>query len=229
MKLYYYTAAECAYDDFDHERIKVSTLGSVNDPNEWLPVFTNVEGSEHVPAEFARAFVMQHWGTRFGFVSLSRRWDIAPMWGIYADKYKGVVFELEMTDDSNAIPVKYCRDRHVCRPITDKEEFYKFVGTKSAAWSFEEEVRYIRQLNNDYCWKDKNLYFGPMYVISPCCDQEIRLERIICGAEMSCEMLSKFRRCRDEYANVPQHGRFIPIVTTNFDQMTYDIKEVSEI
>ena len=32
MKLYYYTSAECALDDFDNERIKLSEIGNVNDP-----------------------------------------------------------------------------------------------------------------------------------------------------------------------------------------------------
>ena len=96
MKLYYYTAAQWAYDDVANEHIKISRLGAVNDPNEWTPIFYDPVTQETVPVSVARRFVIEHWAEAQGFVSLSKSWDIAPMWGLYADKYQGVVLELEI-------------------------------------------------------------------------------------------------------------------------------------
>lgn len=225
MKLYYYTSAECALDDFDNERIKLSEIGNVNDPNEWTPIFSSADGNVQVPISVARIFVAKHWGTRYGFVSLSRRWDIAPMWGNYADKYRGVVFELKVLDEKCIIPIKYAKLRPRCHPIPNEDEFRKIVGMKSTAWSYEKEVRYLHALDTENSWHDKGVCFGPMKVISPLCAAQIQLVRIICGPEMKSGMIRKFVKIRDEYGRVETYGLFVPIVLTFFDQETYAIKK----
>ena len=226
MKLYYYTSAKCALDDFANERIKISKIGWVNDPNEWTPIFSAQNNKTQVPIDVARDFVLKHWGYKYGFVSLSFEWDIAPMWGLYADKYKGVVFEVEANDDT-IIPVRYVAHRPICYPIPNEEELRKIIATKSSAWSYEKEVRYLHSLDTNNSWHDGGICFGPMKVISPSCDANIQLERIICGTEIDNSHIAKFIKIRDEYAHTLGYGRHIPIITTCFDQATYAIKEGS--
>ena len=225
MKLYYYTTAEYALDDFDNERIKISEIGDVNDPNEWTPIFSSVDEKVHVPISEARKFVVEYWGKRYGFVSLSRSWNIAPMWGNYADKYRGVVFELKVLNEKYMIPITYTETRPHCRPVSNEEEFRKIVGMKSAAWSYEEEVRYLYPRDAENSWHDKGVCFGPMKVISPSCAAQIQLARIICGPAIAREMINKIAKIRNEYARTETHGLFVPIVLTYFDQETYAIKE----
>ena len=142
MKLYYYTSAKCALDDFANERIKISKIGCVNDPNEWTPIFSDKHSEKQVPIVLGHDFVLKYWGEKYGFVSLSYKWDIAPMWGLYADKYKGVVLEVEANDDM-IIPVKYVTYRPICYPISNEEELMKIIATKSSEWGYEKEVRYL--------------------------------------------------------------------------------------
>lgn len=222
MRLYYYTSAKNGYDDFDQEHIKISQVGLVNDPNEWLPRFANREVSGFVPHAFARQYIANHWGTRHGFVSLSKSWNIAPMWGNYADKYRGVVLEVSVLREDCIFPVTYQRERPICEPIANESEFRKIFGTKSMDWHYEQEVRYLHSLDADNCQWVGTVGFGPLQVISPSCAGHIRLERIICGPCIGQEDLDMLVSTSWEYE---RRGRLIPIALTGFDVNTYQLIE----
>lgn len=203
MKLYYYTSAQWAYDDVKNERIKISQIGSVNDPNEWTPIFVNDTGSEQVPVDFAREFVTNNIGKKHGFVSLSKSWDIAPMWGLYADKYQGVVLELEILREDLLFEVDYVAERPKCSIVGSEGDLKKIVAKKSKAWSFEQEVRYLHSLDVNYCQYVNGACFGPMQVISPKCAGNIRLAKIILGPMMDQCWSNQFVQLCMEYERIP--------------------------
>lgn len=220
MRLYYYTSAKNGYDDFEQEHIKISQIGAVNDPNEWMPRFAGSADKSFVPNILARQFVARHWGESHGFVSLSKSWNIAPMWGNYADKYRGVVLEVSVLREDLVFQIAYQRERPVCRPIATEEEFKKIFGTKSLDWAYEQEVRYLHSLKAEYCQWMESKGFGPLQVISPSCAGNIRLERILCGPYIAQSEVDKFVYTSWEYE---QCGRIVPITLLEFDQNTYQL------
>ena len=226
MKLYYYTAAQWAYDDVANEHIKISRLGAVNDPNEWTPIFYEPATQEAVPVSVARRFVIEHWSDRHGFVSLSKSWDIAPMWGLYADKYQGVVLELEILREDLLFEVDYVAERPKCSILGSEGDLKKIVAKKSKAWSFEQEVRYLHALDANYCQYVNGVSFGPMQVISPSCAGNIRLSKIIFGPMIDQCWRNKFTQLCMEYEMTPAYGRRIPLLTTEFDEKTYSIRMI---
>ena len=74
MRLYYYTPTDYAVDDVKNERIKISLLDAVNDPNEWVP---SVERAG-LSAEAVREKILQNFNIEWGFISFSKSWNIAP-------------------------------------------------------------------------------------------------------------------------------------------------------
>lgn len=225
MRLYYYTSAKNGYDDFDQEHIKISQVGAVNDPNEWLPRFVNRGGGDFVPRAFVQQYVENHWGTRHGFVSLSKSWNIAPMWGNYADKYRGVVLEVSVLREDYIFPVTYQYERPICEPDANESEFRKIFGTKSMDWQHEQEVRYLHSLDRNNCQWIGCVGFGPLQVLSPSCAGHIRLERILCGPCIDQTAMDKFVCTSWEYE---QCGRVIPIVRTEFADDTYCLIECGD-
>lgn len=224
MKLYYYTSAQWAYDDVKNERIKISQLGGVNDPNEWTPFFVDAE-QKHVPVDFAREFVTKRFGNKHGFVSLSKSWDIAPMWGLYADKYRGVVLEVESLHDDKLFKVDYVRERPKCSIKGNEDDLTKMITSKSEAWSFEQEMRYLHSLDVNYCEYNNGMCFAPMQVISDYKDFNIRLSKIILGPMMAQPWCNQFAQLCMQFERIPGYGRKIPLITTCFDERSYSVKE----
>ena len=223
MKYYYYTSAKYALDDLENEHIKISRLGLVNDPNEWTPVFCDPDTKAEIPIELARRFVMEYWAGSHGFVSMSKLWNIAPMWGLYADKYRGVVLELEILRKDLLLEVKYSKKRPRCSISGGEKELRKIVATKSYGWRFEQEVRYLCSLDINNCQYLNGNCFGPMQVISPCCAGTIRLLRVILGPMIDMCWYNQFLQLCMEYENTPVYGRKIPVIATGFDHDTYSI------
>lgn len=217
---YYYTDVKCALDDIDNECIKISRLGEVNDPNEWRPIFSNCAGTVMVPEDYSHHFVVQHWGSKYGFVSLSKKWNIPPMWGHYADKYRGVVLEVECLHAENIIEVQYTDERPVCTIEASEDNLRKIVATKSSDWRYEQELRYLHSLNPEYCLYRNGCCFGPMKVASPFEAPAIRLSRVICGPEITQESYFKIRQMCLSYE---PHCR-IPVVRTVYEEKTYGLQ-----
>lgn len=229
MKCYYYTSAKCALDDLENEHIKISRLGLVNDPNEWTPIFYDPNTQEKVPVELACKFVREHWSQLYGFVSMSKSWNIAPMWGLYADKYRGVVLELECLHDDMLFTVDYVKERPRCSILGGEEELKKMIAVKSEAWGFEKEVRYLCSLDINNCQYLNGNCFGPMQVISPGCAGNIRLSRIILGPMMDMCWRNQLIQLCMEYEKVLGYGRKVPLISTVFDDETYSIRFAKDI
>lgn len=218
MKIYYYTDVKHAIDDICNEHIKVSQLGKVNDPNEWLPNITDAGGRIKVPVKDSQRWIAEHWGNKYGFVSFAKDWNIAPLWGNYAAHYSGIVFELEVVDEDKILEVKYNDVRPCLSMETSKENFYKALSTKAKAWEYEQEVRFLAQLDDDSCEVKDGLYFAPMGVISPKLRAKISLMRVICGPRIEPSRVIEISQTLDLLWNGKSA---IQVVKTGFDQKTY--------
>lgn len=189
-QFYYYTKGEFALDDFSKEHILISRLGNVDDPNEWVSNFTN--SGKSLEIDEIRELIYNRFHLRFGFISVSASPNIEPMWGLYADKYKGAVLELE-AKSGLVREVKYCNKRYKCDINDFNWRFHKICYQKSKKWDFEEEYRMILHLHPSHCTPVGSLMFVPLNVTNPMSGGLFTLKRILCGPCMPDELFNRLR------------------------------------
>lgn len=216
---YYYTDFKCAHDDIANEHIKISRIGRVNDPNEWSPIFINPTDGREIPVVLSCDYIHMYYGDRYGFVSLSKSWNIAPMWGLYGDRYRGVVLELECLNPEKIIEVDYQPNRPVLDTGSNQDNLKKLVAIKSPAWNFEQEVRCLHSLSVEQCEYKNGLCFGPLQIASPYRDPLLKLRRVICGPMMSVEHKRELRQLCMGHGECLQ----VTIVDSLLSQKTYDL------
>ena len=219
MFRYYYTDFRCAYDDILNEHIKISRIGRVNDPNEWSPIFINPTDGREMPVALSCDCIHSYYGDKYGFVSLSKSWNIAPMWGLYGDRYRGVVLELECLEPEKIIEVKYQQDRLVMETGSNQDNLEKLVAIKSTAWNFEQEVRCLHSLSAEQCEYKNGLCFGPLQIDSPYREPLLKLRRVICGPMMSVEHKRELSQLCMGYGECWR----VPLVDSLLSQKTYDL------
>lgn len=219
MFRYYYTDFRCAYDDILNEHIKISRIGRVNDPNEWSPIFINPTDGREMPVALSCDYIHSYYGDKYGFVSLSKSWNIAPMWGLYGDRYRGVVLELECLEPEKIIEVKYQQDRPVMETGSNQDNLEKLVAIKSTAWNFEQEVRCLHSLSAEQCEYKNGLCFGPLQIASPYREPLLKLRRVICGPMMNGEHKKELNQLCMGHGECWQ----VPIVDSLLSQKTYGL------
>ena len=152
MKLYKYMSADFGLEVLKTRKIKVSTILDANDPNEWRPVCPDLKNGvdDYLKVPRFRAQFRYLWAYKYGFISLSSRWDNIVMWGHYADKCRGVVVEFTCKEEVPLQKIDYTDIRYVldeaelCSTDTDKIE--RLVARKAKAWEYEKEYRLLVDL-----------------------------------------------------------------------------------
>lgn len=190
MKLYKYTTADYGLAAIRDGQLKVTTITDANDPNEWLPVMLDsVTGKDwHANPNFRGQFRYM-WSHNYGFISLSKQYNDLLMWGHYADKFKGVVLEFDMLDESKKINVDYVSDRYVLdNSIAENptmEALEKLVARKDKSWAHEDECRILINLKS--C-TTKRLSSGDTIYFSPFASV-MNLTGVILGSESTVTLL----------------------------------------
>ena len=158
MKFFKYMPAKYAMETLRTGLIKVATTADVNDPNEVMPWLTR-DGID-APLEQIWGMARFRLAEKYGFVSLSTNWDSNPMWGLYADKFRGMalVFDYECKDSSSdLIQVKYSTWRyHITEGELDGqrndsdmyERMRAMYANKDKTWAFENEWRRLVEIDN---------------------------------------------------------------------------------
>ena len=223
--LYYYTSAQFAVDDFIHEHLSVSRLGAVNDPNEWVPYMVEGNG-QHLSFVKAKDFIENILGSWYGLISLTRRMDNEPMWGLYAKNYTGAVLEVEV-DESKIHSIEYDNNRVDCSVGDASPLINRISRRKSKGWSFEEEERYIFFLHPNECEITGGRLFKPIEVLRPLSKCAIKLKAIYCGPFMPKEQIDLLRYAHlEKTLKAAQQDRafLVKIYQTHLDDRTFAIK-----
>ncbi len=205
MRLYYFTAARYAIDDIENSHIKISQISCLNDPNEWLPNVKLVKRAQNmeidIPVEYVRYRFERTIFTERGIVSMTRRWNNLPMWGLYAEHCRGTVLEIEV-DESEVQSVRYCDERVELNKSSmsdfdrlDNNDFDKIVNVKASGWSFEDEMRMILPLHHELCECKDGMFFLPMQIGNSTMDGKarLRLVGVICGPLMAPQDIASLR------------------------------------
>ena len=155
MRVYKFYPAKWGLEALSKRRLKVSPIDELNDPFEYLSLDL---GDRSVRA----------WATHFrqrvsqdnGIISFSRHWYQPLMWAHYADSHRGLALGFEVPDkllfkiDYVANRIK--PDRNVDHSKSSMEGLiHKLLRTKHKEWSYEDEYRLVRPLENCVSEGDK--------------------------------------------------------------------------
>ena len=179
MKLYYLTSEKWAKVILNERRVKLSTVGELNDPFELLGASV---GDKRARKIFH--YVQQRLSERYGMLCLSSTWKCPAMWAHYGDKHRGVCLGFDVPD---AMPreVRYTPDRLIDL-LGEKPELRNMsiagietlMTTKYSEWSYEREWRLIRPFREAIAGADGKHFL-------PFDDQLLVLREVIIGHRCS--------------------------------------------
>lgn len=123
-----------------NKRLYMSHFTDMNDPMEGAFLF-NRDTSEAIRQLRIRKRKML-------ICCLSRSYKNTLMWTHYADSHKGCCIEVKVDSKVDCYNVDYSSDIQFVR--NGKEELIHVLTTKSSYWSYEEEVRFIKEEKHNY-------------------------------------------------------------------------------
>jgi len=174
MRIYYFTKAEHAMDNLKKKRIKISQFDNLNDPFE-LKCF-NI-GNKIFRNEFKKTYkdILK----KKKIICFSETWRNPVMWGMYADKCKGVVLGFNVPE-SKVKKITYIDTLYELEewPKSPNDEIIdKLTQTKFIDWQFEKEQRMF--IDSEKLIEEKGKQF---ILFSDAC---LTLNRVIIGPNCS--------------------------------------------
>ncbi len=166
-----------------NKRLKISTQYDLNDPFEFLGYrFSEKKDRLDWERRIEKAL------SNTGLICFCRNWRNPVIWSHYADKHKGLALGFDVST-YGLIPVRYETSRKefpgllgLLNPNPEKF-FQEIIGFKFSHWSYENEVRCMERLNEDFC--EEGIYFKNF-------DAALKLKEIIIGhrSEISTKKLA---------------------------------------
>jgi hypothetical protein len=186
--LYKYTKACWALQTLENSRLKVSTIGELNDIMDCAPTIS-LDGKHQAEPTWE---LFKHVNERIGIISYSTRRDSLLMWAHYGDCHKGIALGFEFPDSEpgpHQGPIEYHQNNE--RPSLDASEFAEMIQTgsfmpnirrlysvKGKEWEYEEEWRRFIPLKMPFVEKsDTGLYLERL--------DEKWIRQIVIGAKCS--------------------------------------------
>lgn len=144
MRLYYLTSEKWAKVILKERRVKLSTIGELNDPFELLGASIGDNKARRVVK-----YAQQRLSETFGLICMSKTWRSPVMWAHYGDKHKGVCLGFDVVDTAPR-EVRYTPERltHLLGDSPTLSDFStnsleELMTTKYQDWSYEQEWRFI--------------------------------------------------------------------------------------
>lgn len=145
---YHFLSSENAIDDLKNKWIKVSTLGTLNDPFEMMP-YRRYKFKERQPYNKVFRAISKKWG----LLCFSQDWNEPILWSHYADKHKGIAIGFETLQDT-VLKVDYNPDP-IRKQIgltsdsrTNEKLFLDLAKVKYKKWEYENEYRILVKLKD---------------------------------------------------------------------------------
>jgi len=173
MRLYHFLSQQNAIDDLEKKRIKISIIDKLNDPFELQAGF--VKPNKKIRAQFSQ--FKSDISKEVGIFCCSKDWRNPLLWSHYANKHTGIALGFEMPARA-AIELKYSEERplftssSLSKKSNNTKYLEKLSRIKYISWAYEEEVRFVYQLNS-LVYDDGN-YFNSF-------DDEMILKEVIIG------------------------------------------------
>ena len=154
--LYRYLDAQSALKSIESRSLRISRLHELNDPFEWRLAISRIPPEGEPLIEKWIASILAGQSKVFGLMCFSSTFKEPVLWSHYADKHRGVAFEVEYDcKPDSPIEIKYPPDRLVIdgaryaelqhnEPAL-KEYLLPFMkpmmSQKSQSWGYEKEYR----------------------------------------------------------------------------------------
>jgi len=154
---YHFLSTDSAIKDLTHGRIKVGTLGALNDPFEFMP-YRRYGYKERQPYNKIFNTISKKWG----ILCFSQIWTEQLLWAHYAEKHKGIALGFEIPE-SNLLKVDYVSSEIRTKfelsgnPIEDERKFLDLAKIKFQEWKYEKEYRLLVELAE--CKNENGMFF----------------------------------------------------------------------
>lgn len=158
MRVYKFYPAKWGLEALSKRRFKVSPIDELNDPFEYLALDLGDKSVRAWTTQFRKIASKE-----IGIISFSRNWYQPLMWAHYADSHKGLALGFEVPDRL-LLKINYIEDR--IKPESDVDVskssmqslVHQLLRTKHKEWSYEDEYRLVRPLEN--CVSDGDRFFS---------------------------------------------------------------------
>ncbi|WP_170405093.1 DUF2971 domain-containing protein [Ruegeria arenilitoris] len=158
MRVYKFYPAKWGLEALSKRRLKVSPIDELNDPFEYLSLDLGDKSVRAWAKQFRNLVSKEN-----GIISFSRNWYQPLMWAHYADSHKGLALGFEVPDRL-LFEINYVEDR--IKPASDVDNsksslqglIHQLLRTKHKEWSYEDEYRLVRPLEN--CVSEDGKFFA---------------------------------------------------------------------
>ncbi len=167
MNLFHFRDKEFGLRSIKERRLKISRIMELNDPFEFL-------GASLEDREFRKAIIetKKQLSKTTGLLCFSQKWQNPVQWSHYANEHKGICMEFEVPDQF-IFKVNYEEERLNVESEIDLQTMYRYLTTKFAHWSYEEEYRLFITLDKNE--EENGLYFSDF-------SENLILKKVIVGA-----------------------------------------------
>jgi hypothetical protein len=174
MRLFHFVEKRWGLDDIRRRRLKIATIGELNDPFELLAA-----DLRHPALRAALLDAKKEFAKSRGFLCFSRSWQNPVQWSHYSAKHTGLCLGFDIPDGADLVrPVEYSAKRFVVDVAQlattinpDPTLFGRFLFTKYSHWRYEKEMRAMAHLDK----RDGQFYFTSF-------SESLRLACVIVGA-----------------------------------------------
>jgi hypothetical protein len=162
--LYRYLDAAAALKTIESRSFRISRIKDLNDPFEWRFGYKGHNLDDEAAISRWREAVLESQDNRLGILCFSKTVKDPVLWSHYADKHKGVAFEVDHFNDPRFlrkvsypperividIPT-YARLRHDAVRLEEylRPMFERLAEQKSPSWEYEDEYRVLFSLQED--------------------------------------------------------------------------------
>jgi len=187
--LYRYLDATSALKTIESRLLRISRLRDLNDPFESRPGITGIIPEGGSVANAVLDSFLLHQNNSRGILCFSDTPNESVLWSHYADKHRGVVFEMKLDfDPAHVVQMQYPPDRpsidaNTCVKLQQNQlELNRYllplldrlIRQKSPGWAYEREYRVFFDIQNN---KDLVLFGGHYFKRIP----DNFLNRVILG------------------------------------------------
>jgi len=153
MRVYKFLPLEFGLKSLWEKRLKITTIGELNDPFDLLP-YKILDPLKRKQMRLKN----QHLGKSYGMLCFSGAWSDPVIWAHYSDKHRGLCLGFEIEDDEDK-QVHYVDERQ----NLDDEDLISnnpiWPDTKYSNWAYEEEFRWWLKLPAPIKINWKDYYF----------------------------------------------------------------------
>lgn len=158
MRVYKFYPAKWGLEALSKRRLKVSPIDELNDPFEYLSLDLGDRNVRVWATQFRKTITQDN-----GVISFSNNWSQPLMWAHYADSHRGLALGFDVPKRL-LFEIEYAETR--IKPDTDVDHsessmeglIHKLLRTKHREWSYEDEYRLVRSLED--CVGEDGKYFA---------------------------------------------------------------------